>query len=135
MSTRKEVAEAIYQTYEEWEFDHTPEEINSGMCVAFAEQVQEKFGGVPRGVSSYEESDGVHVVGCEIGGKDPMDGKWGGHVWILSAETGTHHDAEVPYGVENWQDLPFYQRREGLRQRQEQERDSLRQRQAEERDS
>lgn len=63
-------------------------DINSGECASVARQTYARL----------EDTDGVSVLA--IGDKD--------HVWI--EYRGKHYDAEVPTGVDEFIQLPFFQR-------------------------
>lgn len=85
------------------EFEISAQQINAGDCETFAYLV----------VQASAKNKPLSVTGCEFGGHEPLDEKWGGHVWVHDAETGLHYDAEAPSGVVNWKDLPFYKRKRG----------------------
>lgn len=102
---RQRVAGACIAVYDEWVFGHTAAEINSGLCEEYACKVVDRIAQTPGSANPGE----VVVTGCEVDGCDPI-GRWGGHVWVYNKETETHHDAEAPFGVEDWKELPFFNR-------------------------
>lgn len=67
-----------------------PEDFGRGWCHHIAAEVYERL----------DESDGIRVL---------FSGSMGGnHFWIEYG--GRHFDAERPYGVDHWRDLPVVQR-------------------------
>jgi len=100
------IEEAILDLREEW--DTNPKTINNGECMEFINQLflQNDFSGKP--VVRMETGDlPVEFVEHEDGFKsEPY------HMWVTD---GSHHyDAEVPSGVPNWKELPFFKRTLGF---------------------
>jgi len=78
-----------------------PFQINNGLCEDFAYHVA-------------DICDDARVDAPENHGFSPMDGRYGGHVWISDGEK--FYDAEAPEGVSDWRRLPLFLRRESSRQ-------------------
>lgn len=79
-------------------FDLPPREINNGSCMTFAEAVVEEL--VRRG------EHGAMAVDVEWFDEnwDQDYAPW--HAWIYL--NGRWYDAEVPEGVDDWEELPFW---------------------------
>jgi hypothetical protein len=97
MSRPNSVTEIVLDVLRNWEWNHSPREINQGMCGEFAHRVQQSF-------------DKACMTGCEIDGHDVLHDKWGNHQWVYDPVTDKHYDAECPEGVDDWKQLPFYNR-------------------------
>jgi hypothetical protein len=78
-----------------------PSDINHGWCSDFTGRVLAKLGWPAE----------VTEAGCIDFGYAPIHPRWGQHVWVWCQASGTHHDAEVPEGTQNWKKLPVFQRR------------------------
>lgn len=71
-----------------------PYEINNGDCDRFADAVCSKVKGTEVRITEFEdEFEGYH---------------WVGHFWV--EYKGKHYDAECPDGVDNFLDLPIFQK-------------------------
>jgi hypothetical protein len=78
----------------------TIQEINSGYCDEFANEVIER--------AKYFGFD------CEEMDTEYMDNApehLSGHVWVYCNDDGKHYDVEKPYGVDDWMLLPYFQRK------------------------
>jgi hypothetical protein len=99
--------------------------INSGLCEEFAHDVVKHLKSSPQAVPHivYTEDFEAPGGGWNWGGAGPggsvvdapkslsknqLEGVSGGHCWVFLE--GKHYDSEVPQGVENFFDLPFFQR-------------------------
>jgi hypothetical protein len=71
-------------------------EINNGLCEEFAGKVIDYMDG---------ESQDLYDLATPY--TDVYE-DWPGHYWVYYK--GKHYDAECPEGVENWEDLPIFQR-------------------------
>ena len=69
---------------------NTTEELNNGFCNAVAQEIFEEAG----------KPDGMQVMEASTMG--------GRHQWV--SYNGRHYDAETPTGVENFEDLPVWER-------------------------
>lgn len=85
-------AEAVRATLTH--FEGGPRDINSGRCGEFASALAGPNGPLDGVVAS---TDGCNDL---VGGM--------AHTWVVFEER--HYDAEVPEGVDDWRDLPFFQR-------------------------
>lgn len=89
------MSDIVLEVIEQWKEEDgmTPLDINHGNCDLFAQDVYdraEKFG--------FE----CLMLPDEMGLEDE------GHVWVYCKDDGKHYDAETPYGVSDWKDLPFF---------------------------
>lgn len=101
MSHSKAIERAILDLIEEWrdEFDTGPKQINSGSCAIFAMDVAEECPSAMLVKTGNEKVSGLVSLN-EV--DDPA------HVWVTDGEY--HYDAEVPTGVNDWKELPVFQR-------------------------
>ena len=86
-----EVIQHMLSTPGEWNYGKacSAYEVNSGLCMEFSDELVER------------------LPGAEIR-STPIESEWPGHQWVLYR--GKHYDSEAPYGVEDWRDLPIFQR-------------------------
>jgi len=95
------------------------EEINQGLCEAFAHHILKLNPDANMyGFEEFEKPDGQYdwELMAEFGSKPPegfteqqvWDINPGGHLWIIL--NNRHYDAECPDGVDNFFELPFFQR-------------------------
>lgn len=70
----------------------TPEEINQGECDVFADEIVEEY------------PEATWVNNLEFAAQNGISE----HVWVECG--GTYYDAEVPGGVSDWRELPFFRR-------------------------
>lgn len=73
----------------DWE-EFTPEMCNDGFCDIFAEKFREEY------------------PGAELWNTYWSLGSTMGHVWIKYKDK--FYDAETPYGVKDWKELPYIQK-------------------------
>lgn len=98
------------------------EEINNGLCVEFSDILEEEIGGDTLSNDFFiEDEDGWNGDGKDKWSiqkiKEYNKGKFdililnekvkGYHSWLFFE--GKHYDCEVPYGVDNFWELPFFQ--------------------------
>lgn len=73
--------------------DASPREINNGLCADFGDLVWNKLG----------RPDWINFTDNVFEGQEEYR-----HSWI--SQDGLHFDAEAPEGVEDWRQLPIFQR-------------------------
>jgi len=82
-------------------YDKQPREINSGLCIEFAEEI----------VKKHEEAQSVcwknMIPWLEY--TTPAGRYFTGHQWVMANDE--HYDAETPNGVDKFYNLPFIQRK------------------------
>lgn len=72
-----------------------PDEVNAGGCLGFAQDLTQALPSEYTAETWFvKNSDGDLII----------------HWWVFVNETGLHYDAEAPYGVEVWEDLPMLRR-------------------------
>lgn len=90
------VAKAIREVVQE--IGEHPYDINNGNCSIVVGLVTDR-------VEEAEE----RVTGHMYAHDPPYPSEYTGHCWIYYK--GKHYDAEEPEGVENWKNLPIFNRR------------------------
>jgi hypothetical protein len=103
--THCEVERTIRGLLKKWESEgHTAREINSGICGMFAEKALQQVN-----IDDLPENGvfpaATPVIESEI---DIHTDDYPHHEWVFAK--GWHYDAEVPTGVADWRDLPFFNR-------------------------
>lgn len=91
--TSSEVTEQVYDLLEEYEKD--PAQINTGECRDFASYIESQI------------EDAEMVDSTDMG---ELEGHVS-HYWV--EHDGKFYDPEVPEGVEDWRELPFFRRNYG----------------------
>lgn len=89
----QEITAQILALLQEWG-DLAPPQINNGICADFATILWERF-----------RAHGMRIVSDE-----DMDGREYTHTFVEYG--GRYYDAECPYGVSNWKELPIFTRQQ-----------------------
>lgn len=100
-----EVERAVRGLLKKWESEgHTAREINSGICGMFTKKALQQVN-----IDGLKNNGIFHaatpVIESEI---DIHTDNYPHHEWVFAK--GRHYDAEVPTGVGDWRDLPFFNR-------------------------
>jgi hypothetical protein len=94
------MTKAIEKTLQEWEM--TPREINQGDCDDFC------YDALGTWQEANDTTKGAVTIG-EIYDHPQLIEEHGVHYWIqIGWEDPTYYDAECPEGVDDWQELPFF---------------------------
>ena len=99
--TSENVSAAVHATLEDWVAEgYTPRAINNGDCLMFATEVVNECSG-----AFMKRTGDEDVLGTP---ENPQYDMEPFHVWVCDGNR--HYDAEAPNGVDNWWELPFFQR-------------------------
>ena len=111
--TQTDLTKLIQESAKEWLYADEPIcyiDINSGSCGEFALHVEERLPSDAKVILSstatyMRETDSIYF---QSRNNEYTDIKFSNHMWITFE--GRHFDIERPRGVENFIDLPFFQR-------------------------